>query len=216
MLNLVLTTGLDRKRAQSLRRFGATALAGMVLLTTVSEAAFIVSSMPIVPGGSSVTVPLTSAAAGTLLATLKSPFSFVTTAGTTSGTLLSAVYQNPSGTLDFYYQITNNASSATSLSRESSNSFTGFATNVAFRTDGSTLSGAGFLNGSIPPLTAERDTSVVGFNFVPVPAGTKISPGTSTFVLIISTNAIGFTAGNAEVIDGGAQTVASFRPLPQA
>ena len=215
MLNLVLTTGLDRKRAQSLRRFGATALAGMVLLTTVSEAALIVSSTPIVPGGSSVSVPLTSAAAGTLLATLKSPFSFVTTAGTTSGTLLSAVYQNPSGTLDFYYQITNNASSATSLSRESSNSFTGFATNVAFRLDGSTLSGAGFVNGSILPLTAERDTSAVGFNFVPVPAGTKISPGTSTVILIISTNAVIFTPGNAEVIDGGAQTVASFRPLFQ-
>ena len=39
--------------------------------------------------------------AGTLLASLVAPYSFATSAGTTSGSLVSAVYRNSSGTLDF-------------------------------------------------------------------------------------------------------------------
>src|SRR5215471_17262479 len=42
---------------------------------------------------------------GTILASLVTPYSFTTTAGTTSGSLTTAVYRNSSGTLDFYYQI---------------------------------------------------------------------------------------------------------------
>src|SRR5579871_6744943 len=45
---------------------------------------------------------------GTLLAFLSSPFSYSTTAGTNSGFLDSAVYREKSGTLDFYYQLSNN------------------------------------------------------------------------------------------------------------
>src|SRR4051794_12211475 len=49
----------------------------------------------------------TGTSAGTLLASLVAPYSFSTTAGNTSGTLTSAVYRNSSGTLDFYYQVSN-------------------------------------------------------------------------------------------------------------
>ena len=185
----------------------------------IAYAAFIVPSALVTSGGPAVGVPLTSAPAGTLLASLLSPFSFSTTAGTTSGSVLSAVYQNPSGTLDFYYQIANNAASATSLARQSSTSFAGFLTQVAFRLDGGSLpGGAGFVNGTagIIPVTADRDASgtTVGFNFVPTPPGTKIPPGTTSAVLVISTDATAFAAGNVEIIDGGGQIVASFQPAP--
>src|ERR1700676_3700491 len=43
---------------------------------------------------------------GTLLAFQSAPF--VSTLGTDSGTIVSAVYVESGGTLDFYYQITNN------------------------------------------------------------------------------------------------------------
>jgi hypothetical protein len=192
-------------------------LAVMGIFAITSHAAFIVPSAPITPGGPAVGVPLTSAAAGTLRASLVSPFSFSTTAGTTSGTLVSAVYLNASGTLDFYDQVVNSAGSATSLSRESNTSFTGFQTQVAFRLDGGSLPGGGFTNGTagIIPVTADRDSSgsTVGFNFVPAPPGTKIPPATTSAVLVISTDAVAFTAGNAEVLDGGAQTVPAFQPI---
>jgi hypothetical protein len=197
------------------RRWLALVAAGLVTLG-ITYASFIVPSALVTPGGAAVGVPLTSQAPGTLLASLSAAFSFSTTAGTTSGSVLSAVYRNGSGTLDFYYQIVNNAASATSLARQTSTSFAGFLTAVAFRLDGGSLTGTAFVNGTpgIIPVTADRDASgtTVGFNFVPTPPGTKIPPGTTSAVLIISTDAVTFTNGNATIIDGGVQTVASFQP----
>jgi len=151
---------------------------------------------------------------GTLLASLVAPYSFVTTAGTTSGSLVSAVYRNSSGTLDFYYQVNNNASSATAIARETDTSFVGFLTYLGFRVDGSALAGALFVDGSVAPVTGDRNSapgSTVGFSFNP-PDGAKVLPGLHSNVLVISTDAVNFKAGNAAVIDGGTQTVASFQP----
>lgn len=164
---------------------------------------------------------------GTLLASLVAPYSFTTTAGLTSGTLVSAVYKNSSGTLDFYYQVNNcfqagiaafcpgAAASATAIARETDTSFVGFMTFLGFRVDGSTLAGSLFVDGSVAPVTGDRSTlgpgSTVGFSFNP-PDGAKVLPGLSSNVLVISTNAMNFKAGNADVIDGGTQTVASFQP----
>jgi len=183
----------------------------LVLFGSIADGAFI-SPSTTVTSGQFVTVPLTSAPAGTLLASLSSPFSFVTTAGTTSGTVVSAVYLNPSGTLDFYYQLNNSSASATSLARAVMSSFSGFNTAVAYRTDGASVSPI-FVNGTSVPVSADRSAAdVVGFSFVPLPPGTKIPPNTSSVVLVISRSATSFTSGNLSVIDGGSQTVASFRP----
>jgi hypothetical protein len=195
---------------------GALLLLALVLCAPMTQAAPILPSQLVTPGGPAVGVPLTSAAPGNLLAFMDVPFSFSTTAGTTSGNLRSAVYRNPSGTIDFYYQVFNNMGSVTALSRESDTSFSGFTTWVAFRTDASALTGTGFTTptAGIIPVTADRDSSAttVGFNFVPTPPGTKVPPGTTTAVLIISTDATSYTQGNAEVIDGGTVTVAAFQP----
>src|ERR1700730_2029307 len=151
---------------------------------------------------------------GTLLASLIAPYSFTTTAGTTSGTLVSAVFRESGGTLDFYYQVNNNANSATAIDRMTAVSFASFLTAVGFRVDGSTLAGALFVNGTVAPFTADRNGGLgttVGFSFSP-PDGAKILPGLSSNVLVISTDATTFAAGNASVIDGGTQTVAAFQP----
>jgi hypothetical protein len=153
-------------------------------------------------------------APGTLLASLVAPYSFITTAGTTSGSLVSAVYRNSSGTLDFYYQVNNNANSATAIARETDDSFVGFLTYLGFRVDGSALAGPLFVDGTVSPVTGDRNGlpgTTVGFSFNP-PDGAKILPGLHSNVLVISTNAVNFAAGNASVIDGGTQTVASFQP----
>ena len=146
---------------------------------------------------------------GTLLASLSSPFTTIDT----SGTLVSAVFRDSAGTLDFYYQVNNDLSSTGPISRETNSIFTGFATNVGFRLDGASLAGTGFVNATVMPVTADRNTlsSVVGFSFNP-PDPTKIQPGQTSTVLVISTNATQFTSGFASVIDGGATTVASFAP----
>jgi len=145
---------------------------------------------------------------------MSQPFTYTTTSGTNSGFIYSAVY-NDGGTLDFYYQVLNNASSATALARETDTSFLGFTTEAAYRTDGSGLTGTHFENGNTAPVSADSNVngSVIGFSFYPPSSPpTEIAPGSASYVLIISTNAKSYVLGNASVIDGGTATVEAFQP----
>jgi hypothetical protein len=156
-----------------------------------------------------------------LLATLSAPFT--STLGTDSGTIVSAVFREAGGTLDFYYQITNNLTAPNCgavgqqacdpLSRETNTNFFGFTTATGFRVDGTTLPGGVFVDGTVPPVTSDRNSvgDVVGFSFNQTDA-TKIQPGQTSEVLVISTDATNFTSGNASAIDGGVMTVAAFEP----
>src|SRR5215831_7555712 len=98
----------------------ALACAVVLALTLVATAYPLTGAMPD-PSGKTVSPPdLSGDPAGTLVA--KHPdehWSFTTTGGTTSGTLDTAVYMESNGTLDFYFQITNDASSASSIARVS-------------------------------------------------------------------------------------------------
>ncbi|MCC6591120.1 MAG: PEP-CTERM sorting domain-containing protein [Bryobacterales bacterium] len=151
---------------------------------------------------------------GTLLASRDELYSFTTTAGTTSGVLRSAVYRNPNGTLDFWYQVTNDSTSATEIARETNTSFVGFQTWVGFMFDGGALPGLAWTTGTKQPITSDGniDQSVVGFSFRPPDATAKIKPGETSAALVISTDAIFYTLGNSAVIDGGTQTVTTFQP----
>lgn len=153
--------------------------------------------------------------AGTLLADEVESFSYTTTTGTTSGTIQSAVYMETTGTLDFYYQVFDSPNSATAIARLSATDFAGFTTSLGFRVDGSTLTGTTFVDGTVAPVTGDSSLfppgAVIGFSFNP-PVTAEIAPGQYSNVLVISTNATQFTAGNAEVLDGGSDTVASFQP----
>jgi hypothetical protein len=86
---------------------------------------------------------------GTLLATQLDPFSFTTSSGITHGAIKTEVFRETAGTLDFYYIVFNAPDSATSLMRETDLNFSGWATSVAFRSDGSNV--PGFVNGNVPP-----------------------------------------------------------------
>ena len=153
-----------------------------------------------------------------LLASVTTPWTLST--GLASGSLTAAVYREPGGTLDFYYQITNNATSRDSIERNADINFTGYLDQgTAFRTDcGTTGCGAGFVDGTVAPFTADRTTdSTVGFDFVGSAFGASpITPGTTSNVVIITTTAPAFTDGFASVIDGnGIATVPAFQPLPE-
>lgn len=151
-------------------------------------------------------------AAGALLASLASPYSFSTTAGQTSGILYTAVFKEAGGTLDFYYQVANSPNSATAIARETDTNFVGYTIATGYRVDGGAF-GGGFIAGTVAPITADLNLAgtVVGFSFNP-PDAAKILPGLASDVLVVSTNATNFTAGNASIIDGGTQTVAAFQP----
>lgn len=158
--------------------------------------------------------------AGTLLASISAPFT--ASSGMVSGKIVSAVYQETGGTLDFLYQVTNNSTCPSPpcdpIIRETDSVFTGFTTGVATREDGgntSATTGLGasdpFVNGGNPSPFADRDATAdtVGWNFM---GGDQISPGAWSFVLVITTNATLYEPGNAFAIDGGVTPLASFEP----
>jgi hypothetical protein len=208
-MNSFLKT-LTRKYIQ----IGTLVLIGSLVASTAfaSTVAVCAATDPLLPGNTVPVTNCTGSTSGTLEAWMSSPFTYTTTAGTNTGFVYSAVY-NDGGTLDFYYQLVNDASSATALARNSDVSFLGFTTNVAYLTNGSSLSGTGFVDSGSFPVTADRDSTgkTVGFNFQP-PTIDEIAPGMSSSVLVISTNATNYTAGFASVIDGGTATVAAFQP----
>jgi len=137
--------------------------------------------------------------------------------GALGGTARVAVYRNAGGTLDFYYQFTNTGGAGTNndaVTRTANFNFDGgvITTNVFQITDGA-LVGAGWQNGTILSLTADRspDGSTVGQNF-----GTSSTslfvPGTTNLAFVIRTNATSFTTGNYAIADGIVQNNPSFQP----
>jgi PEP-CTERM motif-containing protein len=160
---------------------------------------------------------------GTLLATTSQPF--VTSLGDDSGTVVSAVFREAGGTLDFYYQVGVNTTApdcgaagqetCDSVSRLTATSFTGFLTATGYRLDGLGL--GPFTSGTANPVEADRsgNSKVVGFNFNP-PVPANIFPGQNSNVLVISTNATNFTTGTVSLISGGVVTVAAFQPTSGA
>jgi hypothetical protein len=165
-----------------------------------------------------------TAVASVLLASNSAPFT--TSTGFSSGTLISAVYQETgSGTLDFYYQVVLNTTSTNCggggqpscdpIARETNVNFNNGAPPSGWTTWAATRGDAvgPFSAGTVFPITADRNAvgSIIGFSFNP-PDGAKIQPGQTSAILIISTNATNYTNGFSSILDGGVSTVASFEP----
>ncbi|HXM39978.1 MAG TPA: PEP-CTERM sorting domain-containing protein [Bryobacteraceae bacterium] len=167
------------------------------------------------PSGTNTVFPVncTGDTSGTLEAWTSSAFTYTSTAGTTSGFVYSAVYDD-GGTMDFYYQVVNSSGSATSIAQLSAFDFVGFTTNAAFITNGGGLTGTGFENGTVAPqLTNVESGTTVNFDFnTPLESGV-VAPGEASDVVIISTNAKNYTLGGDSVQDGGSSgTLAAFQP----
>jgi hypothetical protein len=199
------------------RKYTVVAVVGLVSLLSASTAlagtvAACAAGNPVGPNDFAFPIDCTGGTSGTLLASESEAFTYTTTAGTNSGFISSAVY-NDGGTLDFYYQLDLSADSATPVSTLSASDFIGFTTDDAFLTNGSSL-GTVFVDGSFLPTTVgnNSDGSVTDFYFGNPNPSNDITPGSDSVVMVISTNATQFTNGNAAVIDGGTATVAAFQP----
>ncbi len=130
--------------------------------------------------------------------------------------IASAVYESAGGTLDFYYQVSND-SEFNLVHRLTGSSFTGFLTDVWYILDGGVIACAAcpdgfFQTGTQNPLTVDRDGpgEVVGFNF-PTPSF-EVNPGESSLVLLIRTNATEWEPGFVSVINSGASPNARSSP----
>ena len=160
----------------------------------------------LVPGGILSPVP-TGTETGTLITTSTSPF----TTGSTSGSAVSTVYREANNTLDFDFQVTN---LSTSIDSDRSATLSDFATNgFSYTTDVVYVSGTG-----VAPTNATRGAlnggHVVGFTFLAPSQGGQgeISPGSSSDLLVVRTNATAFAVGSSGITDGAGATVVAFEP----
>lgn len=123
-----------------------------------------------------------------------------------SGTLQQQVYREDSGTLDFYYLVTNDASSIDGIARLTTTNFAGFTTDVSYLTTPA---------GGTAPTGANRSPAgnTIGFEFQ-VGGINVLNPNHSSAWLEISTNATEFNFnGISSVIDGGAANLTTYSPV---
>lgn len=143
---------------------------------------------------------------GTLLASVSNPVS----TSTFSGIARTAVFRNAAGTLDFYYQFTNNG--PTDIGRLTFFNFDGFLADVYNVTNGSAIGVAGFVDGTADTIAADRGANpalnAIGVDF----AAGLFGAGTSNLAILVRTNATEFQPGNFSIINGSTATVGTFAP----
>jgi hypothetical protein len=141
-----------------------------------------------------------------------------------TGSLTAAVVRNAGGTLDFYYQITNDAGSTDALIRNINAAFAivappkVFITEVFYRTDADGLTMFSDGDAGATPESADRSFNArnVGFTFLP---GNVIDPGETSRILVIRTDATAFTNGVSGITNDPAnfpEFVGTFQPAAAA
>jgi PEP-CTERM motif len=138
------------------------------------------------------------------------PFVAATFSGTLTSTVISGDPSNLLGGLTFTYLLKNDPASPHALGRLTVDDFSGFLTDVSYQDP--PLVGT-------PPSLFSRSTGtggVMGFTFVGAPLGPgEVSPGTSSALLVVQTDAVKYTRTVASVIDGSVAMVTSFAPSPK-
>lgn len=133
-----------------------------------------------------------------------------------NGIARTAVYDTGTG-LDFYYQFTNDASSAHGIERFTGSDFAALGFDVVDVYQTSAAFDI-FVAGAEESDYADRTNfGVIGFSFVPNGLS-KIAPGVTSFTQIIRTNGREYTAGNFGLINGTGDNAQGFgvaAPVPE-
>lgn len=129
---------------------------------------------------------------------------WATPSGLVSGTYSTWVRQDADGYLVFEYQITNSATSISSVNRATMVNFLGWTTDA----DSNSLSG------TLQDATSmdRIDGATVGFDFSSGALASLIQPGETSEILWIKTNSKLYGSGFLSIIDGGSANVAAFQP----
>jgi len=156
----------------------------------------------------------------TFLQELSAPLFANSTTNTISGVVVSAVYRNGGGTLDFFYQFQFDAATNVLVDNTSMQSFTG-VTGVAVAQTAEDIDGAGGLFKAGTPLesfsSANRPNA--NGNGINTTLLTGVTGNQNSFTFIVRTSALTFTdTGSVSVQGGGISTFtsgqATLAPLP--
>jgi hypothetical protein len=223
------SVGLPARR--TLVRLALKNAASLFALVALLSSAQVAQASPITLAPGQGTTTITSAqnqgltSPGTLLATMTQAFNIGS--GHVVGNVISAVYRNSLGYLDFYYQVTNTTATGlpnTSVSGVAGSNFGTATTAVGYYSTASPFGGV-FLNPSASgpaggaPLSGNRvNPNVVGLFFGPPFGNNRIDPGDESTIVMIATNARAWSYGWATVQNGGPASISTVRAfqVPEA
>lgn len=133
------------------------------------------------------------------------PFVALTFNGTLTTTVLEGDTTNPYGGLTFLYQFSNNGPNSIDRFTIHDLELSNFLTDISYSTPA---------DGFIVPRLQDRPTGdVIGFSFIGAPLGNGvISPGATSALLVVQTNAQFYKPLIANLIDGSTANIASFGP----
>ena len=171
-----------------------------------------VSAAILAPGGSSTALTGTYSVAGDTYQTTETKyFSGTGTHGVPFDfTLVTNVYTEPGGTVDFTYQLTNTGGSgANSFDRMTLSSFLGYSVDADYEASVDT--------GYVAPGEVDRSANgaVVGYDFASTYTydhSSPVGPGEETELLIVKTNSSTWQMGSATVIDSASDSVSTEVP----
>lgn len=171
----------------------------------VATSAALASPLPI--GGTLFPAPAEpDPVGGVVIDSMVSPFLTPTFSGTLVTYVISGDVSNPLGGLTFAYRAFNDGTSAHPLSRVTMNGYTGWLTDASYQ-----VPAAGIAATLINRPTAD----FVGFSYMDVIGPGLITPGASSALMVVQTNAPAYTINAASVIDGYVATVPTFAPIPE-
>ena len=140
---------------------------------------------------------------GTFVASL----SVNVTSRTFTGTARTAVFRTAGGTLDFYYQFTNNGPAT--IGRLTFADYSPAITTDVFNvTNAFAAGGVNFVAGTVDSNAADRDAFAVGTSYT----DNLFMGGASNFTVLIRTNATLFQNGFFNILNGSTAEAASFAP----
>jgi hypothetical protein len=168
------------------------------------------AALPLAPGGILLTPPEPDPVGGVLIAGgVPVPFvsapSAVPFTGTLTASVITGDVTNPFGGLTFTFRLHNDATSLSSFGRFTTLDFSGFLTDVSYQAPGLGRPSTSTDRSVAPGVSVGWDFSALGLG--------RLLPGEDSALLVIQTDAHGFTGGSANIIDGSiATSFASFAP----
>lgn len=179
---------------------GLAAVLGVGALSQSSEAALLAPGTTQFPA-----VAEPDPVGGTVIQTLTSPFSSSTFSGSLTSRVISGDATNVLGGLTFVYEISSSPNSLTDINRLTLTDFSGFLTDVSYQVPTSGL----------PPTLADRGILAgmeVGFSFHATPGPGSLTPGLTSALLVVQTNAPVWVRSPANVINGSVATPDALGP----
>lgn len=165
-------------------------------------------AIPILPGTTSLAAAEIEPLGGVVVAgPLVTPFVGAAFNATVTSTVIQGDASNPYGGLTFLYEVANRADSTHAVGRFTATGYTAWLTDMSFQA-----------GGGLPPTYMDRSlpSDVVGFSFFGPPIGPAVlSPGLTSSLLIVQTDAPAWTTSVGNVINGSVASGQIYSPVPE-